>query len=205
MNVIPINAFIGNDSGNVMAQIINPVASNILNYGEFNRESALWSQLAITTDDNSNFFLPFKKKTPIIRLDELDIFTPIDFIKIDCEGFENDVLLSGAELIKKFKPYMYIEHNVLIVPLGNPTTITLLKEYGYNCYWHITTKHNPHNFRNTPSVWTEVPLTVDYASMVFEGNIICVHEDKDTGLFLDELLDDQDTMIKWLLRNNKIQ
>jgi len=41
-------------------------------------------------------------------LDSLD-FPEIDYIKIDCEGFENKIL-SGAEItIKKYRPIIVIE------------------------------------------------------------------------------------------------
>lgn len=42
-------------------------------------------------------------------LDKLDINKKIDFIKIDVEGFEKEVLLGGVELIKRDKPQIYIE------------------------------------------------------------------------------------------------
>lgn len=42
-------------------------------------------------------------------LDELSIDRKIDFIKIDVEGFENEVLLGGEELIKRDKPVIYVE------------------------------------------------------------------------------------------------
>lgn len=33
----------------------------------------------------------------------------IDFIKIDVEGFENEILLGGAELIKRDQPVIFVE------------------------------------------------------------------------------------------------
>jgi uridine kinase len=46
----------------------------------------------------------------IIRLDDYykDIKN-IDFIKIDVEGYEALVIEGAFELIKKFKPYLYVE------------------------------------------------------------------------------------------------
>jgi hypothetical protein len=35
--------------------------------------------------------------------------TRIDFIKIDVEGFEPEVLLGGASVIEKFHPWLYVE------------------------------------------------------------------------------------------------
>jgi FkbM family methyltransferase len=42
-------------------------------------------------------------------LDELEIKEKVDFIKIDVEGFEEDVLLGGLELIQKYKPIIWVE------------------------------------------------------------------------------------------------
>lgn len=40
---------------------------------------------------------------------EEKIVKKIDFIKIDVEGFENEVLLGGAELIKRDQPVIFVE------------------------------------------------------------------------------------------------
>lgn len=42
-------------------------------------------------------------------LDELSIDKKIDFIKIDVEGFENEVILGGTELIQRNKPAIFVE------------------------------------------------------------------------------------------------
>lgn len=42
-------------------------------------------------------------------LDDLKIDKKIDFIKIDVEGFENEVLLGGSDLIKKNRPVIFVE------------------------------------------------------------------------------------------------
>jgi hypothetical protein len=47
---------------------------------------------------------------PSIRLDDLHL-GPIDFIKIDVEGFELPVLKGGEETIKKWRPIICIEQN----------------------------------------------------------------------------------------------
>lgn len=191
MNVFPTNAFIGSKTENIMSQIINPYMNPAaINYGEYNKTHALWSS---GEEDLEKIFLPIKKKTPVIRLDDLDIHTSIDFIKIDCEGSEYDILLSGIELIKEFKPHLYMEHAG--TEYAESGIITLLESHGYNCYWHIATKYNPENYRNSSSIW---------GGQRFEGNIICIHKDKDVGLFTDRVLSEQDNIFNWLTRNGKI-
>jgi FkbM family methyltransferase len=46
---------------------------------------------------------------PMYRLDTLDL-PQIDYIKIDCEGYENTILRGAKETILKYKPIMVVEH-----------------------------------------------------------------------------------------------
>jgi FkbM family methyltransferase len=67
----------------------------------------------LTKDPNQNDnFIDYmdKYECKIIRLDDYykDIKN-IDFIKIDVEGYEALVIEGAFELIKKFKPYLYVE------------------------------------------------------------------------------------------------
>lgn len=49
--------------------------------------------------------------TSITSIDELELFG-LDFLKIDVEGYEMEILKGAYETIKKFKPVMLIEINV---------------------------------------------------------------------------------------------
>lgn len=42
-------------------------------------------------------------------LDSVPIDVKIDFMKIDVEGFENEVLLGAGELIKRDRPIIFVE------------------------------------------------------------------------------------------------
>ena len=46
---------------------------------------------------------------PMHRLDSLDL-PKIDYIKIDCEGYENTILRGGKETILRDRPIMVVEH-----------------------------------------------------------------------------------------------
>lgn len=46
----------------------------------------------------------------VVSIDELDMFG-IDFIKIDCEGYELEILKGAKDTIEKFRPVMLIEVN----------------------------------------------------------------------------------------------
>ena len=66
----------------------------------------------------------------IVKTKKLDSFTfpKIDFIKIDVEGHEKEVLLGGKETILKCLPKMYIE----IWPKNLNYISEILKSMGYN-------------------------------------------------------------------------
>jgi len=45
---------------------------------------------------------------PMVTLDSLEL-PDVDFIKIDCEGYEENVLRGGIETIKQYKPVIIVE------------------------------------------------------------------------------------------------
>jgi FkbM family methyltransferase len=68
----------------------------------------------------------------IIKLD--DFLGPklarLNFIKIDTEGFEDEVLLGAVGLLKRFKPIIYIELSTQYLA-SSQTSVQLLQDYGY--------------------------------------------------------------------------
>lgn len=46
---------------------------------------------------------------PMYKLDTLDL-PKVDYIKIDCEGYENTILRGAKETILKYQPIMVVEH-----------------------------------------------------------------------------------------------
>jgi len=62
----------------------------------------------------------------MIRLDDITLHEKVDFIKIDVEGCEEEVLQGGIELIKKCKPVIVIENWE-----SKPYDILLQLDYNY--------------------------------------------------------------------------
>jgi FkbM family methyltransferase len=50
-----------------------------------------------------------QESIPIVPLDHLNIITPPDFIKIDVEGMEMEVLLGARNLINTYRPIIFVE------------------------------------------------------------------------------------------------
>ncbi len=69
----------------------------------------------------------------IITIDSLNL-PKLDFVKIDCEGYELEVLKGAIETIKKFKPKMLIEINTMTLERSGITRediYNFLKELDY--------------------------------------------------------------------------
>jgi FkbM family methyltransferase len=70
--------------------------------------------------------------TKIIRLDSLNLQN-VDYIKIDCEGFEYRVLQGAKETIKRCRPVVVIEqkpHEMYSKDYGQFAAIGLLEDWG---------------------------------------------------------------------------
>ena len=66
------------------------------------------------------------KQNPYVKLNQFiknEDISNVDFIKLDVDGYELEVLVSGEDFLKKNKPIIFIE----IAPYLYP-------EFGYNCY-----------------------------------------------------------------------
>lgn len=68
----------------------------------------------------------------IVPLDSIDELwsEPINFIKIDTEGFEPEVLLGAKRLITTYKPTIYIEMGGSYME-STKRSLAILEEYGY--------------------------------------------------------------------------
>jgi FkbM family methyltransferase len=82
---------------------------------------------------------------PVVPLDSLDL-PRCDFLKIDVEGMELEVLRGASQTIQRFRPLLYVENDR---PEQSAELIRYLQELGYELYWHLPPLYSPHNsFRN---------------------------------------------------------
>ena len=68
-------------------------------------------------------------EVPMITLDSVKL-AHVDFIKIDVEGMEIDVVRGAAKLLKKHRPMMLIEH----IKTDSKALIDMLASFGYRHY-----------------------------------------------------------------------
>jgi FkbM family methyltransferase len=84
-----------------------------------------------------------RDKVEIRRIDSLDWLPSPNFMKIDVEGMETNVLNGAVATIKKNRPTIYVENDRVENSEG---LIRLLWGLEYRLYWHITPYFNQNNF-----------------------------------------------------------
>ncbi len=76
------------------------------------------------------------------------------FMKIDVEGMEKDVLLGARNTIEKHSPIIYAENDR---EEKSSALIALLMELDYKLYWHLPPLYNPNNFfKNATNIFGSV-------------------------------------------------
>lgn len=70
--------------------------------------------------------------TMVVRLDNMNLDN-VDYIKIDCEGYEYRVIQGGEQTIKTYKPVIVLEqkpHDAYADQYGQHAAVDLLKSWG---------------------------------------------------------------------------
>ena len=70
-----------------------------------------------------------------VTIDSLELAP--NFIKIDAEGAETDILTGASDTIQKNKPIITIEYGTGGPENFHPKSVNILREYGYNFLWNI--------------------------------------------------------------------
>lgn len=114
----------------------------------------------------------------------------IDFIKMDCEGMELDVLKGAEKLIRRDRPLLYMENESNLTqrrdsplrhsPENSKALVGWLVDHGYRCYWHCPPLYRVDNFRK-------------YIDNIFGNsvstNMICFYGDIKNDWTKDEVKD----------------
>lgn len=92
-----------------------------------------------------------KVEVPVHKLDDYLFDKPISFIKIDVEGYEQQVLMGGTKTIMEHRPIMYIEDDR---PEKSASLHRYLKELNYSQEMHVTPLFRKNNyFKNPELIW----------------------------------------------------
>ncbi|MEM1384677.1 MAG: FkbM family methyltransferase [Pseudomonadota bacterium] len=85
-----------------------------------------------------------------VRMDPLDTMldvTQLDFLKVDVEGMELQVLEGARGVIQQFRPVLYVENHELD---RSPALIAHLRALGYKLWWHLPPLFNSDNHAARP-------------------------------------------------------
>ena len=109
------------------------------NYGAFSLVSGFSAEAS---------FPDATRKEPVrlLRLDDdphLKKISRLDFLKIDAEGFESEVLNGASGLIENFQPAIFAEANA---PQNFERVRSELRRRGYRCYWVCSQRSRRNNF-----------------------------------------------------------
>lgn len=88
----------------------------------------------VPTNAGMSYAEKSKKGITTITIDSLDL-EKVDFIKIDCEGFEHKILKGAEQTVRRFMPTMLIEINTYALKRNNTSNkeiYTYLDELGYD-------------------------------------------------------------------------
>jgi FkbM family methyltransferase len=82
-----------------------------------------------------------------VRVDNLVTDGPVGLIKVDVEGFEQQVLEGCEGILARCHPLLYVENDRLE---NSASLIQWLFDHEYRLWWHMPPLFNPQNFRNVP-------------------------------------------------------
>lgn len=90
---------------------------------------------------------PYKVQASVKKFDDVFTAPRLDFMKIDVEGMEFDVLQGAQRAITIHRPIIYFENNRTE---QSPALMRWLIEKNYRLWWHTGRFFNPANFRGRP-------------------------------------------------------
>lgn len=93
--------------------------------------------ISVLSPESKEFGEPVQQRA----LDSVGLSRP-DFIKIDVEGMEREVLLGAKRIIEFHRPVIYVEADRQD---KNADLLRLIRALDYNAWWHFPPLFNPHN------------------------------------------------------------
>jgi FkbM family methyltransferase len=125
----------------------------------------------------------------LLTLDNLEL-PACDFLKIDVEGMERDVVLGARETIRRTRPVISAENDR---EEKSPALVELLWELDYDCYWDIPYYVHVPNFRgNTENLF---PTMASF-------NLVCLPREKKLAIGglrkVESVLDSWPPLDSWL-------
>lgn len=86
------------------------------------------------------------EKVRLLTIDGLEL-QRCDFMKVDVEGMELEVLKGAQKTIARFRPALYVENDR---EEKAAALVRYIRSLDYDLYWHRPPLFNPHNYAGNP-------------------------------------------------------
>lgn len=127
---------------------------------------------------NKDYSKNFHYMIQSISLDNTS-FEKLDFIKIDVEGMEHDVLQGGKNIIQKTNPIIYLENDRVE---NTEKILKFLDENKYKVYEHDTPLYHENNFENNTINVFVTQNELQEMIPIISKNLLCIHKSRDIQL-----------------------
>jgi FkbM family methyltransferase len=141
-NVIPIHGAVGIEDGSIPC-------------GDFDLSDPRSNAGALSLPE-----LPKEYQTYSVPLVRFTV--KCNFMKIDVEGMEEDVLRGSADMIRECRPFLYVENDRKD---KSASLIACVEDLGYRCHWHLVPLFNEKNSKGNP---------VNVFGEIYSLNMLCV-------------------------------
>jgi FkbM family methyltransferase len=101
------------------------------------------------------------ESVPLVAIDSIDLPT-CQFLKVDVEGMETEVLRGATGTIDVHRPILYVENDR---EDKSAELLTQVFDLGYDVYWHVPLLFNATNFDDE---------TEDIFPLIRSANILCM-------------------------------
>lgn len=152
-NVRAFNAAVGASSGTLLVPLRDQYARN--NFGGV--------PLAGVTEGET---------VDRMTIDQIG-FKRCDFIKVDVEGMEAEVLRGAEQTISRHRPILYLEAD----GAQKTEALRLLFEWKYECYWDFPALFNPQNFAGDPE-----NIFRDGGNEIRSVNVLCAPAERSVSV-----------------------
>ncbi len=105
------------------------------------------------------------ERVSVMTIDGLGL-SRCNFIKIDVEGMEQQVLAGGAQTLARLKPILYVENDRQD---KSAELVRYIDSLGYAMYWHTPPLFSPNNFFANPE---------NVFGNIVSLNMLCIHRDQ---------------------------